>query len=230
MFVRVQVLALILMLVSGSVLRAEDRGWLGKFAPDVSPDHWAFESYQRMAPWLDHIGGKFQGTKLLTRYALAYGLGHMTASDGRQDTTEVPFEDVPRDHWANIWIGVCIEEGVFPVFGNKFRGRRLINRYQLASILENILSPTEAPLEELQDVPPESRYYPGVQIAISHNVLETYEGKFHGNKLLNRYQFAIILDRLDQARRAEFPEILKEDLSSQEQEFDERKSTSSDKN
>ncbi|MCB1033981.1 MAG: S-layer homology domain-containing protein, partial [Acidobacteria bacterium] len=46
------------------------------------------------------------------------------------------------------------------------------------------------------DVPRTHWAYSAIQRAVDAGVLEGYDGKFHGEKLINRYQMAVIIKRI----------------------------------
>lgn len=60
-------------------------------------------------------------------------------------TSSADFADLPADHWAAQAIRRVTDAGILRGFDGRFHGEKLINRYQMAVILERVLGQASGP-------------------------------------------------------------------------------------
>ncbi len=53
------------------------------------------------------------------------------------------FQDVPRNHWAYKAIQKAVDAGILKGYDGKFHGQKLLNRYQMAVVVKNLLDRME---------------------------------------------------------------------------------------
>jgi uncharacterized caspase-like protein len=91
---------------------------------------------------------------------------------------------------------------ILTAYNNRFHGEKHLNRYQIAVVLSRLLNKkgirasTTPEKQEFQDLPENHWAYTSVQHAVRTGILQGYNNKFHGNKLINQYQMAVIIARL----------------------------------
>lgn len=175
----------------------------GKDATDVDPSHPAYEAIHRLLEvgLMRTEDGKFHGDRLVNRYQLAWSLGKLLGP--RDAATRPAFSDVSVDHWAADGIAVALGAGVLQGYDGRFHGDKIINRYQMAVLTTNTLralgfstGETDAALS-FPDVAKTHWAYKAVREATGRGVMQTMkDGKFDGDGLVDRYQWAGILTAL----------------------------------
>lgn len=183
---------------------------------DVPADHWARAAIEKVVARgiLQPFEKRFYGTKLLNRNQLVVvARSTMRSEQLTPAESDVPqFEDLPRTHWAYSAIQRAygrgyLELGPAPEAGGtpqapRFHGEKLVDRYQLAVFVAahiHAVSPTwtsssNAPLPE--DVPPGHWATKAVRVALESRILEPIDGRFAGERLVDRLQLAVALARL----------------------------------
>jgi hypothetical protein len=119
-----------------------------------------------------------------------------------------PFRDVPQGHPAREAIEAVVDLGLLSGYEGKFHGEKLINRYQVAVIVKRTLDVLGLPSDEggsggFPDVPRTHWSWRGVQVMVGSGIyvapLPYKDGtdlRFHGEKLVNRLQMAVLGARL----------------------------------
>ena len=144
--------------------------------------------------------GLFSGKKLVNRYQVALVISRFLLKKRlARWTRKHSFTDVDSKYDEAVAISTTAR--VLEGYDGKFAGRKLINRYQMALILHKLLTMMGY------------RYRGGVStafsdvsrthwanVAIGHIVelglMKGYDGKYHGDRLLNRFQLAMIMKAL----------------------------------
>lgn len=114
------------------------------------------------------------------------------------------FTDLSADHWARDEILVAVGHGVLEGFDGKFYGEKLVNRYQLAWTARKLMEAegmdvSFVPPDDPEDVPSTHWASSGVRAALAYGYMGPYleidpqDRRFHGEKLINRYQFSVFL-------------------------------------
>lgn len=185
----------------------------GQFS-DVPKTHWAYGAVEVLVDagifddadgQFENTDGKFHGKRLLNRYHMAIitakiikQIDPATGAPGKS----IHFTDVPKTHQAYGAIQSAVNSGILQGYDGKFHGKRLLNRYQIATILVKLLAKAGITTDTIEsmihftDVPKGFWAYDAVQYVVEAGMLQGYDGKFHGKRLLNRYQMAVIIAKL----------------------------------
>ncbi|MDH3558530.1 MAG: S-layer homology domain-containing protein, partial [Deltaproteobacteria bacterium] len=148
---------------------------------------------------------KFNGGKLVNRYDMArFIVGLMDRWDLKPKVVLDPklLQDVPESHPDYEAVQMAVSTGILLGFDGKFHGDKLVNRYQMSVILNRLFEkngiPSPSPVSEhtFKDVDPTHWAYTAVQDMVSRGILQGFDGKFHGDKLVNRYQMAVIIRKV----------------------------------
>lgn len=185
----------------------------GQF-PDVPTAHWAHGAVEVLANAgifdgadgkLYLIEGKYQGKRLLNRYQIATIVAKiLKKTDAITDAPEksVYFTDVPDTYMGHNAIMSAVNAGILNGHEGKFHGNKLVNRFQMATVLAKILAKKgikidspESPVQ-FTDLAPSHWAYGAAQSVMEAGILQGYEDKFHGKRLINRYQTAVIIAKL----------------------------------
>jgi hypothetical protein len=123
-------------------------------------------------------------------------------------TAAEPFRDVPQGHPARGAIEAVVDLGLLSGYEGKFHGEKLINRYQVAVIVKRTLDvlglqTAEEGSGSFPDVPRTHWSWRGVQVMASSGIYvaalpykDATDLRFHGEKLVNRLQLAVLGARL----------------------------------
>lgn len=175
---------------------------------DVPATHWAAEAVEISASVMDAC--RFNGDKLLTRAAAAEIVARLIETKGfavPAGSTAPALSDVAADDPARGAIATAVAFGALAprdAAGNpggaEFRGSAFLNRFELAVIVQRLLaakgSSAAGSSSALTDVPAGHWAASAVSAATGAGILAGYDGKFHGDKLINRYQAAVIVKKL----------------------------------
>jgi len=185
----------------------------GQF-PDVKTTHWAYRGVEALveAGMFDGADGqlyctegRFNGTRLVNRYQIAIVVSKIlkkTDPITSGPKKSVNFTDVPETHKARIAVRHVVNAGILECYDGKFNGKRLLNRFQMATILAKVLArngiKTDSPESPIQftDLMQSHWAYDAVQSVVKAKILISYDGKFQGKRLFNRYQMAVIIAKL----------------------------------
>lgn len=135
---------------------------------------------------------------------LALALGMLGSAAGSpQDLPEVPPDVSPYDPSAPV-IEKVLKTGLLRTREGRFWGGTKVNRYELSRVVAKLLLIGGAPgtagpgaaAPEFTDVPADHPERQEIAASVHSGILQGYEGKFHGDKLVNRYQVAVVVKRL----------------------------------
>jgi len=145
----------------------------------------------------------FEGRRLLNRYSAAHWAARLLqACHATGPVRPVSFSDLDPRYTAVVRDAVGAE--ILQGYDGQFAGRRLINRYQMSVILSKLIDrigakrlggPTERPVPP-SDLPRTHWACASVMQCMSYDLLSAYEGKFEGQRLVDRFQAATIFARL----------------------------------
>ena len=153
-------------------------------------------------PLLADQRAKFHGKKLATRYQVAQIIARFLTKAGlKADRGEQDLSDVSSEYALSV--SIATNSGAMQSMNGKFYGNRLINRYAMATILSRILNKfghITSPAEEshFNDVPNGHWAVSAIELVTRLKLMKGYKSKFHGKKLLNRYQLAIVFALLSE--------------------------------
>ena len=175
---------------------------------DVPADHWAYDAVTNLvsngiiSPSAD---GTFMGNRNTTRYEAAVMVANIYTKKTHKSlsTSANPFSDVPNGHWAAKAVTTLATNGLEEGNGDgTFLGNRNITRYEIATLIAKLLTATEVNINYMKtnpfsDVPRGHKDYDGVMIMAGTGIISGYgDGTFMGNRNINRYEMAIILDKV----------------------------------
>ena len=176
---------------------------------DVSENHWAYSAIKKASPVMQLCtvtnGYKFNGEKLVNRYDMARFVTSILDRWGLKPQYSIPSDllhDVPQSHPDYKAIQTVMGAEILTAYNNRFHGEKYLNRYQLAVVLSRLLNKkgirasTTPEKQEFQDLPENHWAYTSVQHSVRAGILQGYNNKFHGNKVINQYQLAVIIARL----------------------------------
>ncbi|RSL28835.1 S-layer homology domain-containing protein, partial [Salibacterium salarium] len=169
---------------------------------DVSNDHWASESIQRLADQgiiNGYQDGTYGPTEDISRGQVAELL--VNAFDLEVDqNAESSFDDLNDDSYTTPFAEAVAEAGFIEGRANntEFAASRDLTRAQMATILVRAfeLEPVEdsdAEVNDLEDA--HESHQENIQILAQHGITETEDGNFRPKEAVNRAQFATFLDR-----------------------------------
>ncbi|MDQ0297874.1 hypothetical protein J2S78_000282 [Salibacterium salarium] len=169
---------------------------------DVSNDHWASESIQRLANEgiiNGYPDGTYGPTEDISRGQVAELL--VNAFDLEVDeNAESSFEDLNDDSYSTPFAEAVAEAGYIEGRENntEFAASRDLTREQMATILVRAfeLEPvedTEANVNDLDNA--HESHKENIEILSQHGITETEDGNFRPKETVNRAQFATFLDR-----------------------------------
>ena len=102
--------------------------------------------------------------------------------------------DVPTTHWAypTIESTASIMQRCRSDNGFQFDGKQLVSRYDMARYTqrlfkENGFDIVSTGLDTIEDVPSDHPDYTAVSAVVNSGLMELYDGKFYGNRLINRF-------------------------------------------
>ncbi len=111
---------------------------------------------------------------------------------------EVKCRDIDENHEAYSAVKAAL-----PIIdGCNFEGNKLINRYLMAGVIEGLIKefgikiPEKEKELKFEDVWKRHPRREAILMSINAGILRGFKGKFHGDKLVNRYQMAVILSKL----------------------------------
>ena len=142
----------------------------------------------------------FEGKKLVNRYQMAQVLSRFLIQKGlARRTSNHGLSDVDGKYAEAVAIttGAKLLEG----YDGKFHGRKLVNRYQMAVIIHELLTKLgQRPrgnkgASAFSDVPRNHWAYAAISHVTELEILQGYDGKFHGPRLLNRFQMAVVMNK-----------------------------------
>jgi len=126
---------------------------------DVPKEHWAFEAVGDVAPtgiFQGVRGGRFAGSKHLTRYEAAHALNRLLIQGGlgldrRQARYQgAAFSDMPEGHWASIAVEQTAGCGLFEGLPDgRFHGSRPLTCNELAVLIARLLYELQRPCYDL---------------------------------------------------------------------------------
>ena len=145
------------------------------------------------------LANRYQIAQIVSRYLVKRRLARGFDTHGLSDV----------DPKYSLEVAVCVSSKIMHGYDGKFHGKRLINRYQMAVLIHLLLQASgdisgSASRTMYSDV--SSNHWAAE--AIGHvsklNIMQGFDGKFHGVRLLNRYQLAVIFKKI--AIRTNMPE------------------------
>ncbi|ABW67809.1 caspase family protein [Desulfosudis oleivorans] len=173
---------------------------------DVSETHWAYPAIKKALPIMQLCTAaneyKFNGDELVNRYDIARFSTRILERWGfSPGGAEVP-NDVPASHPDYEAVQKAISADILSAYDGKFYGDKLINRQQMAFVLSRLLNKkgirasSAQEKHSFQDLSENHWAFEAVQHTVSAGILKGYSNKFYGNRLINRYQMAVIIARL----------------------------------
>jgi hypothetical protein len=181
---------------------------------DVSSTHWAYSAIQEALPIMQFCTPasehKFNGGKLVNRYDMArFIVGLMDKWDLKPKGVLDPrhFPDLPESHPDYETVQIVVSVGILQGFPDgKFHGDESVNRYQMSYVLNKLFEKTGIPApanareHTFKDVDQTHWAYTAVQNTVNRGILQGFDGKFHGDICVNRYQMAVVIKKvLDQS-------------------------------
>ena len=175
---------------------------------DVPNAHWAYNGVMNLANngiISAYDDGAFYGNRNATRYEVACMVANLYCKKTNTQLTRHtnPFSDLPSGHWALNAVTTLADAGIEKgTDDGTFRGNRFITRYELATVLANLLKATgtdvsSANANPFKDVPKDNPNYEGVMIMAGTGLMEGYgDGSFNGDKMITRYEVAMILNHV----------------------------------
>jgi len=175
---------------------------------DVPQKHWAAEAVDKFAGVMGAC--RFNGDKLLDRYMGAQLVAGILEVQGIVVQRKNEFRD-SIDSAFSAAVGKAAGAGVMAGLtkdgrpgGEEFQGEQHLDRYHMALIIKNLLDLKKVPEgggppAVFKDVEPAHWAHAAVQRAVDAKILQGYEGKFNGEKFINRYQAVIIVGKILEA-------------------------------
>lgn len=103
------------------------------------------------------------------------------------------YTDIPAGHWSESAADVLGEENIMTGASmNEFGGNLLINRYDVAKIINGLLGKRFVPggIILLSDIRAGHPDFNNIMRVLNSNLMETSNNKFNGEKKVTRYEFA----------------------------------------
>lgn len=147
-----------------------------------------------------HEALKFAGKRLAKRYHIAQIVSHtLVRGKIEVDKSGHGFQDVAEDFSQAV--SIVTKAGVMRDHEGKFHGKKLVNRYALAITLSNLLKKfghecNQEAKSSFKDVKQSHWARAAVEQVAKLGILQGYDGKFHGRRLLNRYQMAVVFAKI----------------------------------
>ena len=143
---------------------------------------------------------KFAGKRLANRYHFAQIISHCLVKGGISvDKEDHGLKDVTDE--LSRAVSVATKAEIMKSLDGKFHGKKLVNRYALALILSKLLNKFghEANPEaksSFKDVTHGHWARAAIEQVVELGLMQGYDGKFHGRKLLNRYQMSVVFAKV----------------------------------
>jgi hypothetical protein len=170
---------------------------------DVPDDHPLSLNIERAARIMQKCEN-FNGEKLINRFDMAIIITGIL----REANVSIPipsnrylFDDLSMLHPAYGAVQVAVATEVLRGFENEFLGDKLINRYQMSVILAKLCGLLEIPPPahsetDFTDVGKTHWAYKSINLVVAHGLIKGFDNKFHGDKLINRYQVAELINKI----------------------------------
>ena len=175
---------------------------------DVPSGHWAYKSVNVLVedgiinPEIYFQDKNFSGNSKINRYDVAIMLGNLFERNYNVAVkNQNSFSDVTQNDPAYKAVELLNQYSIMEGYGNgTFRGTKEINRFELAAVLARFLdkigvnASSQAP--NFSDVP--ENHWAYNSIAKVSGLMEGYgDGTFRGNNVMNRFELALIIAKID---------------------------------
>ena len=196
--------------ISEASLEVFDRN-LGQIFPDVPRQHWAWPAVEKaqrrnLIQAVDSKGN-FHGKSPVNRYQIVFAFSailkewdrnHISGISSEKPRFKVKDVDDPVIEKA---IHRVMNAKIMETFSKRFHGKKTMTRYQVAVTISRALKSLNRKIsknEELRVLDVKKKHWASKAVgdAVSTGALSLNEGKFHGNKIVNRFHLAIVLSKL----------------------------------
>ena len=154
-----------------------------------------------------HRPFKFAGKRLANRYHIAQIVSHcLVRGKIAIEKSDHGLEDIAQEFSQAV--SIVTKAGIMKDLDGKFHGKKLINRNALALILSKLLnkfgheSNPEAK-SSFRDVTHGHWARAAIEQMVELGIMRGYNGKFHGKKLLNRYQMSVVFAKVAELLKLE---------------------------